>query len=91
MDANDPDSPVYDAAVNNNAKTMARAILYGSIATPIKKPETEHTHKWTIYVRGFNNEDVSYYVKRVTFKLHESFVEPNRSTARQFPCAPILS
>lgn len=59
---------------------ISRAIVYGSIATPIKKPENEHTHKWTVYVRGFNNEDISYYIRRVTFKLHESFAEPNRST-----------
>ena len=59
---------------------MRRSIVYGSIATPIKKPESDHTHKWTIYVRGFHNEDLSTYVKRVVIRLHESFQNPTRST-----------
>lgn len=56
-----------------------RSIVYGSLAVPIKKPETDHTHKWTVYVRGFNGEDISYYIKRVSFKLHDSFAQPVRS------------
>jgi YEATS domain-containing protein 4 len=66
---------------------MLRSIVYGSIATPIKKPESDHTHKWTIYVRGFHNEDLSTYVKRVIIKLHESFQNPTRS----IPCLLIKS
>jgi len=58
---------------------IRRSIVYGSLATPIKKPDSDHTHKWTVYVRGFNGEDISYYVKRVSFKLHESFAQPIRS------------
>lgn len=55
--------------------------MYGSIATPLaKKNEDQHTHKWSIYVRGINNEDISYFVKSVTFRLHESFAQPNRRT-----------
>lgn len=60
---------------------IKRSVVYGSLAVPIKKPETDHTHRWTIYVRGYNGEDISYYVKRVSFKLHESFAQPVRSTA----------
>lgn len=58
---------------------MQRSIIYGSIATPIKKPESEHTHRWTVYVRGFHDEDISTYVRRVVFRLHESFASPSRS------------
>lgn len=53
-------------------------IIYGNSAVALKKPENEHTHRWTIFVRGFNNEDISTYVRKVVFKLHESFVQPNR-------------
>jgi len=40
------------------AEVMKRSIVYGSLAVPIKKPETDHTHRWTVYVRGFNGEDI---------------------------------
>ena len=58
-------------------------IVYGTIATPIAD-SGDHTHKWTVYVRGFNDEDISYYIKKVTFKLHESFAEPLR-VVEKFP------
>lgn len=61
-----------------------RSIVYGSLAVPIKKPETDHTHKWSVYVRGYNGEDISYYVKRVSFKLHDSFAQPIRSKHSRF-------
>lgn len=58
---------------------VVRSIIYGSVAVPIKKPETDHTHKWTVYVKGAHDEDISTYVKRVVFRLHESFPNPSRS------------
>ena len=36
------------------------------------------SHKWTIYVRGATNEDLSVVVKRVVFQLHSSFNNPTR-------------
>lgn len=53
-------------------------IVYGSKATPFKKPEGDNTHSWTVYVKipePVKAEDV---IKRVTFKLHESFATPLR-------------
>ena len=58
--------------------TLYRPILYGNSATPLVGSQDEHTHCWTLYVRGLNNEDISYYVDRVEFKLHESFQPPIR-------------
>lgn len=55
--------------------------MYGSVATWLgKKTEGEgaHTHKWTVYVRGIQNEDLSPYIRRVTFNLHQSFEKPKR-------------
>lgn len=57
---------------------ISRYIIYGSQATFIKKPESNHTHKWKVYVRGVN-EDLSFFIKKVVFKLHDSFSEPTRS------------
>lgn len=53
-------------------------IVFGNSAVALKKAENEHTHRWTVFVRGFNNEDISTYVRKVIFKLHDSFIQPNR-------------
>lgn len=44
-----------------------------------RKPE-EHSHRWTVYVRGAHNEDLSYFIKRVTFQLYQTYENPNRGT-----------
>lgn len=43
-----------------------------------KREEDGHTHQWTVYVKPYHNEDMSAYVKKVHFKLHESYNNPNR-------------
>jgi len=41
--------------------------------------------RWSCYVRGLNNdEDISYYIKKVEFTLHPSFAEPIK-TVEKFP------
>ncbi len=37
-----------------------------------------HTHEWSVFLKPFNNEDMSSYIKKVQFKLHESYANPNR-------------
>lgn len=46
-----------------------------------KKIDATNTHKWICYVRGVNNEDLSYLIKKVEFILHQSFDEPVKSIA----------
>ncbi|KAJ1550674.1 NuA4 histone H4 acetyltransferase complex and the SWR1 complex subunit [Nowakowskiella sp. JEL0078] len=60
--------------------SVERGVLIGSVATALSKHELEgaHTHRWTVYVHGVNGEDISYFVKKVQFKLHESFATPLR-------------
>jgi YEATS domain-containing protein 4 len=57
-----------------------KPIVYGNIARYFgkKREEDGHTHQWTVYVKPYHNEDMSTYVKKVHFKLHESYAEPNR-------------
>ncbi|KAI8807220.1 yeats family-domain-containing protein, partial [Cladochytrium replicatum] len=61
---------------------LERAIIFGNSAAPLTKkdvaPDPQHTHKWCVYVRGVHGEDLSYMIKKVQFKLHESFVNPAR-------------
>lgn len=54
--------------------------MYGTIAKDIKyqKREDGHTHKWSVYVRPYLDEDMSRWVKKVHFKLHESYDTPIR-------------
>lgn len=54
-------------------------IVYGTIAFYLgRKASESQSHKWTVYVRGASNEDLSAVVKRVVFQLHPSFNNPTR-------------
>lgn len=59
--------------------TVVKPVVYGNVAWYLgEKDDDGHTHQWTVYLRSYDNEDMSVYVKRVQFKLHESYTEPNR-------------
>lgn len=53
-------------------------IVYGSISFPLKKTEEYNTHRWTLFMRGANNEDLSQGIAKVVFQLHPSFAQPVR-------------
>ncbi|CAG9114945.1 YEATS domain-containing protein 4 [Plutella xylostella] len=59
---------------------IVKPIVYGNIAKYFgkKREEDGHTHQWTVYLKPYNNEDMTGYVKKVHFKLHESYANPNR-------------
>ncbi|CCK71758.1 YEATS domain-containing protein YAF9 KNAG_0H03440 [Huiozyma naganishii CBS 8797] len=78
------------APVAKRIKTLSvsRPIVYGNTAKKMgdQKPPNapvEHTHLWTIFVRAPQNEDVSYYIKQVVFKLHETY--PNNTRVVNAP------
>ncbi|XP_052837652.1 YEATS domain-containing protein 4 isoform X5 [Drosophila gunungcola] len=60
--------------------TIVKPIVYGNIARSFgkKREEDGHTHQWKVYLKPYFNEDMSIYVKKVHFKLHESYANPNR-------------
>lgn len=60
--------------------TLVKPIVYGNIARYFgeKRKEDGHTHQWTVYVKPYKNEDMSTFVKKVHFKLHDSYASPNR-------------
>jgi len=60
--------------------TIVKPIVYGNVARYFgkKREEDGHTHSWNVYVKSYKNEDMSMYVKKVHFKLHESYANPNR-------------
>ena len=55
---------------------ITKAILYGNTAKHFgsKRDGDGHTHKWTVFVRPFHqHEDMSLYISRVQFRLHETY------------------
>jgi hypothetical protein len=79
--------------------TISRPIIYGNTATALtaKERETvnpEHTHRWTVAVRSAASEpdsdivggadDMGHFIKRVTFKLHETYPNPTRSKQKVY-------
>ncbi|KAJ5899783.1 hypothetical protein N7495_004527 [Penicillium taxi] len=62
-----------------------RPFIFGSEAQlfdPEKKPANappDHTHQWRVFVKGVNGEDISYWLKKVQFKLHETYPQNVRS------------
>lgn len=69
-----------DAGGRLKGVTVIKPIIYGNVARHFgkKREEDGHTHQWTVYVKPYNNEDMSGYVKKVHFKLHDSYSNPNR-------------
>ena len=71
-------------------KQVYRPFVYGTIAKPFDdetnpKPAgtpADHTHSWTVFVKGVDDADITYWCKKVQFKLHESIPNPLRSTFR---------
>eukprot|EP01095_Lingulamoeba_sp_RSL-Kostka_P009332 TRINITY_DN3218_c0_g1_i1.p1 TRINITY_DN3218_c0_g1~~TRINITY_DN3218_c0_g1_i1.p1 ORF type:complete len:213 (+),score=62.82 TRINITY_DN3218_c0_g1_i1:38-676(+) len=60
--------------------TYVKPIVYGNIAWWLgKKADPEKTHEWTAYIRGAQNEDLSYFIKKVVINLHDSFSKPKRT------------
>ncbi|KAL6249752.1 NuA4 histone H4 acetyltransferase complex and the SWR1 complex subunit [Rhinocladiella similis] len=61
-----------------------RPFVYGTEAIPFdpenrpKDAPPDHTHKWKVFVRGINNEDISYWLKKVQFKLHDTYANSVR-------------
>lgn len=62
--------------------SIYRPIVIGNEASLLglrKDPASDHTHEWTVSVRGLNDADISYFVKKVVFKLHDSYANSTRS------------
>ncbi|KAI1931706.1 NuA4 histone H4 acetyltransferase complex and the SWR1 complex subunit [Ophidiomyces ophidiicola] len=65
--------------------SIFRPFIFGSEAQPFdpnKRPTgipEDHTHQWRIFVKGVNDEDISYWLKKVQFKLHETYAQSIRT------------
>lgn len=43
------------------------------------------THNWELFVRGVDGNDISLYVEKVVFTLHDSFPKPKRGECSILP------
>jgi YEATS domain-containing protein 4 len=65
---------------------LSRPFVYGTIARlfdDVTNPKPancppDHTHSWTVFVKGVDDTDITYWCKKVQFKLHESIANPLR-------------
>uniref|UniRef100_A0A914D887 Protein AF-9 homolog n=1 Tax=Acrobeloides nanus TaxID=290746 RepID=A0A914D887_9BILA len=62
-----------------NQKIVKR-IIYGNTAIRFdrKREADGHTHEWTLYLRSYDQEDLSKFIRKVQFKLHDSYPNPLR-------------
>ncbi|KAL1848535.1 NuA4 histone H4 acetyltransferase complex and the SWR1 complex subunit [Diaporthe australafricana] len=73
-------APSNSAGKRVKGKQVYRPFIYGTTARPFdpdknpKPPGTpeDHTHSWSVFVKGIDDVDITYWLKRVQFKLHES-------------------
>ncbi|KAI5308823.1 NuA4 histone H4 acetyltransferase complex and the SWR1 complex subunit [Ascosphaera atra] len=62
-----------------------RPFVFGTEAQPFdpeNRPEgvpPDHTHRWRIFVKGINDSDISYWLRKVQFKLHETYAQAVRT------------
>jgi YEATS domain-containing protein 4 len=52
---------------------------------PVGAPDN-HTHSWLVFVKGLEDTDITYWLRRVQFKLHESI--PNHVRSAFFLFSP---
>lgn len=65
---------------------VTRPIMYGNYTVPLENRDRrvdtppDHTHKWTVFVRDpAGKDDLGYFIKKVVFKLHDTYVQPHRT------------
>ncbi|KAH7711130.1 CRE-GFL-1 protein [Aphelenchoides avenae] len=59
-------------------KVFVKPIIYGNTAQLLPKKVGDHTHRWTVYVKAYGDEDISKIVRKVQFRLHESYTNAVR-------------
>ncbi len=60
---------------------VVKPIVYGNTAVYFgkKREEDGHTHQWTVFVKPYHYEDASKWIRKVQFKLHDSYANSTRS------------
>ncbi|GMG19920.1 unnamed protein product [Ambrosiozyma monospora] len=66
--------------------SVSRPIIYGNIAEKVSEKNplpasspSDHTHTWKVFLADPLGNDLSQYIKKVVFKLHDTYVNSSRS------------
>lgn len=79
----DRDAPTASPS-SDVAPCIVQGISVGTVAFyQGKKADALHSHRWTVHVRGANDENLSWLIEKVVFHLHDSFTEPSRELFKQ--------
>ena len=80
---------------------VRRPFVVGSTALPFNDSDNprpaaapdNHTHSWSVFVKGVDDTDVTYWLKRVQFKLHDSIPNYVRSEwlSKSVNCIPPIA
>jgi len=57
---------------------VEKPFIVGNASFALGTKQGDASHRWTVYLRGVNHEDMSHFIKEVSFVLHESFQNPIR-------------
>ncbi|KAK6610236.1 histone acetyltransferase subunit [Botrytis cinerea] len=75
--------------------SIYRPFVYGTTSHKFSpkypKPEgtpEEHTHQWTVFVKGVDDVDITYWCRKVQFKLHDTYPQHLRSVENVKPGDP---
>ncbi|GMS96186.1 hypothetical protein PENTCL1PPCAC_18361, partial [Pristionchus entomophagus] len=73
-----------EAVERAKGRKSSKPIVYGNTATPFgyKRESDGHTHQWTVFVKPYHYEDASLFIRKVQFKLHDSYATPTRVIER---------
>eukprot|EP01066_Platyproteum_vivax_P003067 Platyproteum_vivax@DN13966_c0_g1_i1.p1 len=79
MQRNERDIPA------RKCRQISKGVILGTFAFVLPESDKKKratidkaTHKWICILRAANGEDMSYFIKKVVFKLHDSFLDPTR-------------
>ena len=64
---------------------ITKKIIFGNETVPLKRQQNNtSTHQWTLFIRPFDESDLSVYnvIDSVTFHLHESFQNSHRKVTQ---------
>ena len=75
-----PASPGSLQGLKRMKGVISRGIVHGTVAFTLAGVKGDDaTHKWTCYVRGPDDYEISPFIKQVAFHLHPSFASPTRT------------
>lgn len=64
-------------------KAVQVTVILGHRAWYRKKATVGKTHDWILFVRGIDGNDISHFVEKIVYNLHESFSPPRRGSFRR--------